>query len=250
MWNREKFTLVRVGIFVLIILCFFFYNIISLQASNEAEEKKAAKEFLKEVINAYYDQSDTKLAEYYSLENIEGSTVAFEEALFLSFQAEELRIEGIECLENKDGYLCMGAYMTFILKDGSEMPFYEYYLLLESSTGGYTAVSEDMYPLQIRRIISINKKEWELTELYCKYQKAEDIYERSYPGYADAVYDRLILLLSSNSKEMKENLHMVGVIFVMGTAELLILCIWVLRQHRYYELSRVQDKKRRRGGLR
>lgn len=219
----------------MIFLCFFGFHVISLQASNETEQKKAAKEFLKKVINAYQDQSDTKLAEYYSLENIEGCTVAFEKALFQSFQAEEVRIEGIEYLQNKDGYLCMGAYMTFRRKDGSEMPFYEYFLLSESSTGEYTAVPEEMYPLQIRRIISIYKKEWELTKLYCKYQEAAATYERSHPGYADAVYNRLILLLNSSSEKMKVNLHMTGVIFLMGIVELLGLCIWILRQDRYYD---------------
>lgn len=235
MWNKEKFPLVRLEIFILIFLCLFFFDVISLHASEGAEEKKAAKDFLKEVINAHQDQSDTKLAEYYSLENIEGSTVAFEKALFQSFQAKEVRIEGIEYLQDKDGYLCMGAYMTFILKDGSEMPFYEYFLLLENSTGEYTAIPEEMYPLQIRRIISMNKNEWKLTKLYGKYQEAETAYERSYPGYADAVYNRLILLLNSNPEEMKSKLRMTGMIFIMGIAELLILCVWILQQGRYYD---------------
>lgn len=219
----------------MIFLCLLFFNVISLHAFDEPEEKEAAKEFLKEVVNAYQGQSETQLAEYYSLENIEGSTVAFEKALFQSFQAKKVRIEGIECLQDKDGYLCMGAYMSFTLKDGSEMPFYEYFLLLENNTGEYTAIPEEMYPLQVRRIISVNKREWELTKLYCKYQEAAAAYERSYPGYADAVYNRLILLLNSDPEEMKANLRMTGMIFIMGIVELLILCIWILQQDRYYD---------------
>ena len=220
----------------MILFCLFFLNTVSVQAF-EPEENTASKEFLINVINAYQEQSETKLARYYSLENIEDSTVEFEKVLFQSFQARDVKIEGIEYLQNKDGYLYMGANLSFIMKDESEMPFYEYFLLLENGTGEYTAVPEEMYPLQIKRIISKKKEEWEQTELYAKYQESAAVYEMSYPGYADAVYERLILLLNNYSKEKraKENLQMAGTIFIMGIVQLLLLYVWILQQDRYYD---------------
>lgn len=58
----------------MILFCLFFLNTVSVQAF-EPEENTASKEFLINVINAYQEQSETKLARYYSLENIEDSTV-------------------------------------------------------------------------------------------------------------------------------------------------------------------------------
>lgn len=54
----------------MILFCLFFLNTVSVQAF-EPEENTASKEFLINVINAYQEQSETKLARYYSLENIE-----------------------------------------------------------------------------------------------------------------------------------------------------------------------------------
>lgn len=229
MWNKKKF--------VMILLCLFFLNTVLVRASNGPEENTAAKEFLKNVITAYQEQSEVKLARYYSLENIEDSTVEFERVLFQSFQAEDVRIEGMECLLDKDGYLYMGANLSFRMKDESEMPYYEYFLLSRNSEGEYTAVPEEMYPLRLKRMISKKKQEWEQTELYVKYQEAADVYEISYPGYADTVYERLILLLNNCSKKKreKENLHMAGTIFIMGIVQLLLLCVWILQQDRYYD---------------
>lgn len=223
------------GRYAAFLLCLFFLNVIPAYAYDEAKEKASVENFLKKVIKAYHEQSETKLAKYYSLEDIEGSTVAFERALFRAIRAKEVRIDGIECLQKEDGYLYVGVSLLFVLRDGGEMPFYEYFLLLEDGAGGYTAVSEENYPYRIGKKIIKKKKEWEQTELYNKYQNAADAYMASYPGYTDVVYERLILLLNTSPKEMKESLNMTGTIFIMGITQLMMLSIWIVQKDKYYD---------------
>lgn len=218
------------------LLCVFLLNSISVQAEGERkEEKSGAEGFLKKVIEAYQEQEETELAKYYSLDNIEGTTVAFENALFQSFRAEAVRVVGMECLQKDNGYLYMGVSLLFVLKNGEEMPYYEYFLLFENQAQEYTMVPEETYPAKIRKAIAKNQKDWESTELYLQYQKAADIYAASFPGYADTVYERLLLLLNNIPEEMERNLRMAGAIFIMGIVQLSLLGIWILYRDKYYD---------------
>lgn len=218
------------------LLCVFLLNSISVQAEGEREEKKSRAEgFLKKVIEAYQEQEETELAMYYSLNSIEGSTVAFESALFRSFRAEAVRVAGMECLHKENGYLYMGVSLLFTLKNGEEMPYYEYFLLYENEAKEYTMVPEEAYPLKIRKIIANNQEQWEVTELYLQYWEAANAYAASFPEYADTVYERLILLLNNIPEEMERNLRMAGVIFIMGIIQLSLLCLWTLYRNKYYD---------------
>ncbi len=217
-----------------VFLIVFLFNGVSVNASEKFDEKTAEK-FLKEVIDAYQDQSTEKLAEYYGLNDIEESAVAFEQALFQSFEAKTVRVGEMEYLLEEGEYLYVGVELEFLLKDGNKIPYYEYFLLRKEDIDEYIAVPEGAYPIQIEKAISKNQERWQQTELYRDYQNAEKQYEENLPGHREEVYERLSMLLNNVFSEMENNLRMAGMIFIMGIVQLLMLCIWILYKDKYYD---------------
>lgn len=211
-----------------ILLWLFVSLLISLDVQgkeNESLTMDSPKKFVEDLVKAYQNQDDEKLKEYHRMD-IEGTGAEFEKLFFASFKADSVKCEGVEILLGKNQYLYVGVKMTFLRGDKIQIPFYEYFLLLEEEQGVYQAIPGGSYPAGIERAIEREQSKWEKTKLYQDYLTEEKAFFQQSPQYAENLYDSFMVFLYGMPQEMKENLQWMGIIFVMAIVELVLVLVY------------------------
>lgn len=223
-----------------ILLLLFVSLLVTLDVQgkeNESLTTDSSEIFVEKLIEAYQNQDDEKLKEYYGMD-IEGTGIEFEKKFFASFDAHSVKCEGVEILLDQNQYLYLGAKMTFLRGKNTQIPFYEYYLLLEKEPGIYQVVPNGSYPSGITKAIASKQTSWEKTKLYQDYLAEEKAFLQQSPHYAQNFHDRFMCFLNGMPREMRENLQMIGIIFAMAVAELVLVLVYSSKKSKRHKFRR------------